>query len=455
MSNIFSNNSTELYHKLYGSISSKEIKESKVITEPEIIYFENRINKESNNENDENGQNNNYYFLADMPGLKDEISSKYEIIKNLMDLGDEKDNINANFISELSNDYIIISTYDKHLIFFNKQYKKILKIIFPFQINSFNEVKSKENDNIIKLLCFSIFCVYEISLYLSSKDVKIDICTFSKKIIEGKKEENKSDKNNETKSFNYHFMSKLNNNKELLCTNNGVYEGENILNKKENSQEPILLGHYTESIVLSNRLICFKSNKQLTKGEDSLTIFDINTQKIINKINGYSFSICPYRSILLIHNEKKKTLICGCSKYSSDQKNGILLVNFDLDEDENMKNIKTNIKFEETDYFSLDCICFLKNNKEESDNKEGYLLAGGVDEEYNKGVIKLYKINCGENEIDIEYLQDLELDENIEGNISYIYQLKNGKIIISCTKGNFLFTEPNLEGYTEDSDNDL
>ena len=52
----------------------------------------------------------------------------------------------------------------------------------------------------------------------------------------------------------------------------------------------------------------------------------------------------------------------------------------------------------------------------------------GVDEDYNQGVVKIFKIN--ENEIDIEYLQNLEFDESIEGSIGFIYQLKNGKLLL-------------------------
>ena len=444
-----SSNSTDLYYKLYGSNPTEKIKEPKELTEPEILFLENKIDKEKDNKN---GKIKNDNSLEDISKLLNETASKYEIIKNILYLGNEEDKTNANFISELDNSFIIISTYDKHLILYNENYRKILKIKFPLPINSFNELKRKEK-NIIRLICCSVYSVYELSLDLINKEVKIEKCIFSQNIKEEKEKENKENKENkddeheEKKRFNYHYMFKVNDDKEFLCTNHGVYEGNNILNKEENNQEPILFSQYTELVELNNRFICLKSNSQLSKGEDSLTIFEMNDKKIINKINGYSFSISPYKLILLSHNEKNKTLICGCTKYSSDQKNGILIVNFDLKEEE---SIKTNIKFEETDSFNLNCICYLKNINKENNNREGFLLAGGVDNEYNQGVIKMFKINCEENNINVEYLQDLELDDSIEGNISYIYQLKNGKIIISCENGNYLFAEPNLEGYIED-----
>ena len=47
-------------------------------------------------------------------------------------------------------------------------------------------------------------------------------------------------------------------------------------------------------------------------------------------------------------------------------------------------------------------------------------------------------------------MQNIDVDDNIEGSISYIYQLKNGKIIVSSGSGNILCSSPNLEGYNEE-----
>lgn len=73
-----------------------------------------------------------------------------------------------------------------------------------------------------------------------------------------------------------------------------------------------------------------------------------------------------------------------------------------------------------------------------------------MDEEYKRGIIKLYKIEFQKNETNIEFLQNIELDNEIEGYISYICQLKDGRIMVSCSNGNVLFTAPNLDGYNED-----
>ena len=459
-------NSTELYHKFYGSNPTETFIQPKEITEPEIMYLDGKLdNNEDNNNKKTIGKNTIFENHNENIDLINNLSaSLYEIIKKLFYLGDQTDKINSNFISELNNGFIIISTYERQLTLFNEKFKKILKIKFPFPINSIKELENNENNNVINLICCSIYYIYNLSFDLINKEVKIEKTFFSKNIEDEKnKDDKKDDKNKEDKNkdeknkddkkiFNYHFILKLKNNKEFLCTNNGVYEGESILNKKENEQNAILFIQYTEAIELTDNLICFKSNQQLFNGENSLTIFDSNTHKIINKIKDYSFSIAPYKLILLTHNEKNKTLICGCSKYSSEQKNGILVVNLDFTNDD---NIKTRIKFEETASFDLNCLCYLKDKKEKNKKNEIFLLVGGVDEDYNQGVVKMFKIKINDNEIDIEYLQNLEFDESIEGSIGFIYQLKNGKIIISCDKGNYLFTEPNLEGYEEDFNEDF
>ena len=222
--------------------------------------------------------------------------------------------------------------------------------------------------------------------------------------------------------------------------------------KKEDKLNIIINEQYIEGIALNDNLICLKSNKQLIKGEDSLIVINLKNNKVIKKIDGYSFTVSTYRLNLISLNENKKIIVCACTKYGSDQKNGILVINFDLNNDE-----ITNISefFEETETFNINCICCLNINNKNDKNEETkiekkYLLVGGVDDEYNQGLIKLCQIDLTQNEANIEILQDLEFEENLEGSISSIYQLKNGKIIISSGSGNILFTEPNLDGYNED-----
>ena len=258
----------------------------------------------------------------------------------------------------------------------------------------------------------------------------------------------KRDLNSDIKNYNYHFIIQLKNS-QILCTNYGIYECQNLESTKEKMPKIVLLKQYTEGVIVKDNIICFKSNKQLTNGDDLLTIFNSYSKKVISEINGYSFAISPNRLILINQNEKRKILISACTQYSREQNNAILFVNFVFSEDE---KFETKVHFEEIEYFSVNCICKLNiNNK----NNEIFLLAGGVDEEYNKGIIKLYKVEFNDNETNVEFLQNIELGDYIEGSISYIYQLKNGKIIVSCGNGNILYTTPNLDGYNEDLNDDI
>ena len=441
-------NQNSLRYKFNESNSSFETIKAEKLEEPKKIYLVEKIlslNREYKNN-----------LINDIE--KNEEASKYEIIKYIKFINDYKSN--SNFIVELHNRFLLISTYDKNLFLFSDIYELIFQIKFPFMLNSCFEMKSEEKDK-IKIICCSIFYIYIISLDLINSKLDIEKTTIlndSEDINNFNDIQNdfKRTLNSEVKVFNYLFMNKLKNNKEIFCTNNGVYESTSILNKEIFMSEIILLEQYTEGILINDKLICFKSNKQLTNGEDMLTIFNLNTKKIIKKINGYSFNISQYRLILLPINEKKKMLVCACTKYSSEQDNGILIVDFEFINDEKIE-IKT--YFKNTESFSINCICNLNldNNKDKKEysndnnqNKEIYLLAGGIDNEYYEGLIKLYKIEKDEGEINIEFMQDIELNDDIEGNISYIYQLKNGKIIISTAGGNILFTPPNLEGFKDD-----
>ena len=451
MSDNFISSSNDIFHRVYGSNpsllesnQSEEIKEPKVIYQNEkdfiiIMDFENDINKKDKDES------------------KEEVASIYEIIKKVKFIDINKST--SKFIYELSNGFIIISAYDKHLFLYNKNLENIVKILFPLPVNYVIEEKTIEN-YLINLKCFVFFSIYDVLIDLQNHKTTVKKCDISK--VNEQKEENKDaqddeknkkdKKDNECKIKHFYFnsMIQLKNSQDFLFTNNGIYVGENLLNQKEIKINFDLLIQYTEAVLLNDNLICLKSNKQLTNGEDSLTIFDIKNKKVIKKIDGFSFNINPYRLILIAQNENNKILVGACTKYSSDQKNGLFIAKINLEKEEEIEIKK---HFEEIKNFNVSCICNLNlnnnNDKEENENEQKFLFIGGVSEEYNKGMIKLYKLDLSENEINIEFLQDMELDEDLEGTISYIYQLKNGKLIISSGSGNILFTAPNLDGYKE------
>ena len=143
-------------------------------------------------------------------------------------------------------------------------------------------------------------------------------------------------------------------------------------------------------------------------------------------------------------NEKNKILLCACKKYSPQQKNGILLVNPQLED-----NLEVINPFYDTDYFEVFCFCQLFINKNNI-KYNNFFLVGGFDNEKAEGVIKLYKLIKEERTCNtkIEFILDIvfESNGNFEGfelPISSIIQSKKtGNIIISSWDGKIYLLTP-------------
>lgn len=432
------------YNSFFGSFVPVESVKTEDISEPKIKFIEKKLLLRVDIKNGSSTDN--------IEESKKEKASKYEIVKPLKFINDHKSN--SNIIFELSNGFIAITTYNNYLLLYTKSFEIILEIKFPYLINSMHEIKNSENKNTIEFCLFSIYYIYDITLDLEKCEMKIE-----KKEIQNINEKKENDLindfqfdfNRQVKSFNYLFFIQMKDNQQIFCTNNGVYKGYNLLNIEEKYPRMILLEHYVGGIPLNDELICFKSNKLLIKGEDYLTLFDIKSNVIVNRITDYSYNISPYGLMLISENEKNKYVLCVCTKYSKEQKNGLLIVNYNLLPED---KIETKINFLDTEFFSINTICKLNinNNRGSKETEEIFLLAGGVDEEYIRGAVKLYKIDINKNETNIKFLQDIEVGNNAEGPISCVYQLKNGNIIVSSQIGNILLTEPNLDGYKDDLD---
>lgn len=442
-SEIFKESSSR-YNTFFGSFAPVESVKTEEISEPKIEFIEKKLLLCVDIKND--------LITDNIEESKKEKASKYEIVKQIKFISDRKSN--SNIIFELSNGFIVITTYDKYLLLYSKSFEKILEIKFPYIINSLHEIKNSENKNTIEFCLFSTYYIFTITLDLVKCEMKIE-----KKEIQNNNENKENDLindfqmdlNGQIKTFNYLFFIQMKNNRQIFCTNKGVYEGYNLLNIEEKYPRIILLEQYVGAIPLNDELICFKSNKLLAKGEDLLTLFDIKSNFIVNKISDYSYNISPYGLMLISQNEKNKYVLSICTKYSQGQKNGLLIVNYNLLPED---KIETKINFFDTELFSINTICKLNinNNSGDKQTDEIFLLAGGVDEEYIRGAVKLYKIDINEKETNIQFLQDIDIGDNVEGPISNIYQLKNGNIMVSCQIGNILLTEPNLDGYKDDLD---
>ena len=216
---------------------------------------------------------------------------------------------------------------------------------------------------------------------------------------------------------------------------------------------------FTCGLKISDNIVVAVSNKIMRNGKDSLKFIKITNGNEINQKQEYhSFNTSPNSLILIDHkfnnnNKKDKNasksiqlLLCGCTKYLREQKNGILIVT------PNQKNIKDN--FYETGDFEVFCFCLLRNNNtmiDENNKKDNdYFLVGGYDSINNQGQIKLFKIIYDYNHIEnikIEFIQNISNLFMFKFPINCIIQSsKNGEIIASSWDGTVnLFTSPNPE----------
>ena len=356
---------------------------------------------------------------------------------------------NAEFITEMENGYFVSGGKDKNLLIYNPDYSKIMDIKNKDWTSSIFELKTKAKSEIDKKDFEFISCTKK-SIYL----VKIDGERFESKII----------KNYEFRINCPSTCLEVFKNNHLICGNDGIYYFSDLFSKiivtKSNK---IINGAYKGGVKISRNIFAFSSNKILKGGENKLIFFNSNSRKIIKNIYGYSF-ITSAQGLAVMPREEIKTrnkfLLCACKKYEAKQKNGILLVNMQIEDNK----IHTNYSFYNTGDYEVNCFCpiLLKEKKDwerilSNENKfidTDYFLVGGFNNKNGKGIIKLYKlIRRDIQNIKIEFIQDIEIENNkfkgFNGPISCITQSKrSGKILVSCWDGNIsLFDYPRIDTF--------
>ena len=249
---------------------------------------------------------------------------------------------------------------------------------------------------------------------------------------------------NETEKLDVIFAIEFSG-KYFFCDEKEIsYSGDIFPNKKN------ILNILIKCIIkINEQLIAFKSNRVASKGKDKLIFYNSTEKKILDQIDIRNSFIYTEQGLkIVVQNNtksKSKVLLCACKKYIRNQKNGILVVMIDENE-----NYKIDNYFYNTDNFEVYCFCqiLLKKEKEyyvlkpESNFTEiNYFLVGGFKINKCKGVIKLFKIYYGNNynETKIEYIDDIKFpDKNIgkfSGPISCITQSNNNDFLISFWNG--------------------
>lgn len=237
-----------------------------------------------------------------------------------------------------------------------------------------------------------------------------------------------------------------------------------IINKKSpkftDLIRPLIKDEYfMNGIKINENIFAFSSNGCKKSGEDKLIFYNLMTKKIINEIKNYSFTNSKNGLHLMsinTNNSKtpKKLLLCGCNNFKirTDRKNGILLVDLETIEDEEIY-----YEFYET-IFQVNCFCQIVNCEKIDTNKifsskksfkeSDHFYTGGYDAEKDKGIIYLYKLLLDEgNHAHIKPIievYDEDLNPNLNPKVKHhlksincITQCKNEKntIIITSSEG--------------------
>ena len=220
---------------------------------------------------------------------------------------------------------------------------------------------------------------------------------------------------------NCKYILKLKNNNYIFLTNDAIYQTSDIYNIKIPINKINIDNQYISAIQINDNYCIFNSNKIFIGGENMLDFYNIYTHKINLKlrIKNYSFIISE-NGLALISLEKiigkKIIILCACKKYYSVQKNGILLVTINDNENGILNKGDINNIFYNTYGFEVFCFCQLFYIKTKNIffspelEQTNYFLVGGLNKNKLKGIIKLYEIIYDDiNNIKIEYLKDIEI----------------------------------------------
>jgi len=404
--------------------------------------------------NEEKSTNIQFYFL-DPELIK---TADEDLILEFIKIIERSQNNNSiEYIYETQNGYYVCGLNNNSIIILDNKFCKIIQIKdlddCAYNIIEKNCLYKKiiEKDK-IELLC----CTNQA---LTLLDIDLNNINYNIKTFEIQKRTNL-------------ICIKMRTNNYVISGIGGTYYYIDLFNKdNEVSQSIITEKTYRSGIKINDNIIALTSNSLLPRGDNKIIFYNVKSKKISKEIEGYSIIMASNCLVLMPREETKvsnKILLCACKKYKKNDKNGILLVNPQL---QNNKRVKD--EFYDTGNFEVNCICpilIIENKNKNFDNIDikyrknikientEYFLVGGFDTEKREGLIKLYKVIYSKEAFNtrIKYFQDINIDiidnqkfEYFDGPISCIFQSKiTGNIIVSCYNGKlYLFTPPNINYY--------
>ena len=395
--------------------------------------------------------NQEKYKDLEYPEKKDLNLSKKANDDQIIEIIDIIENKNGDngFIKEINKEYFIYVRSDNIIILIDVQFNQVMKI------------NDYENNKILNVIEF----------FREKENIPEN-----KETSKENEKLKKSKKTDELKIAvfcnNYFFITKINLKEEKTETKK--YDINNIfwfssLEFKKNTEfikNQISSKKYFNSIRINENIIALSSNSNIPGGSDVIEFSYLKNKKYIQKkISDYSFIVSTNGLELMpkLKKENKfKILLCACKNYKKEQKNGILLVIINMEENIDIKNT-----FCDTENFEVYCFCPLlydedgNNNETRNIVESNYFLVGGFDTYLGEGKILLYKINY-EEKIDnttIEYKQEIVFKarddmDAFNGPINCITQsTKTGHILVSCSDGNiYLLTPPNISYYLNEDE---
>ena len=395
--------------------------------------------------------NQEKYKDLEYPEKKDLNLSKKANDDQIIEIIDIIENKNGDngFIKEINKEYFIYVRSDNIIILIDVQFNQVMKI------------NDYENNKILNVIEF----------FREKENIPEN-----KETSKENEKLKKSKKTDELKIAvfcnNYFFITKINLKEEKTETKkydiNNIFWFSSLEFKKNTAfiKNQISSKKYFNSIRINENIIALSSNSIIPGGSDVIEFSYLKNKKYIQKkISDYSFIVSTNGLELMpkLKKENKfKILLCACKNYKKEQKNGILLVIINMEENIDIKNT-----FCDTEKFEVYCFCPLLYNKDGNNNEtrniveSNYFLVGGFDTYLGEGKILLYKINY-EEKIDnttIEYKQEIVFKarddmDAFNGPINCITQsTKTGHILVSCLDGNiYLLTPPNISYYLDEDE---
>ena len=427
-----------------------------------------RLNQNYQDEDILNNENNIANFKSLFNNIKGSLSS-IRISNNSSSnqtLKDINNNLKVCTVKKIG--------YHKHGANYIKQLKNNLlvsgdnKTIFFYDVNSYKKVHDENIEN-------DYVCEFEDNNKTNNLNLVICSDSINKiKILSIKNNNNFYDYRQETLRGEMKTRVCFKFGKEfILADDKDLYLIYDLLSTQVQNKEKRnnINKSFWTGIKINSELIALTSNENIPNGEDKIMFYNYRSKRDISSIENYSFALSHNNLALMPKdiNKSQKILLCACKKYNEKQKNGILLLILNL---ENNKFEILSSKFYETQNLEIYCFCpiylFEKNNiifqnKQDNISEETtYFLVGGFNQVNKKGFVQLYKVNYN-NKIfentEIVFVRDLEneLNNNVElincggfkNKITCITQQITSEainLLITCFDGNvFLITYKKLE----------